>query len=92
MITIRAHCIPSYDELCRMRKVSPIPQELDSLEEETAGGIITKLKTIVDSDYFANLPNTAIIQSGAISNFEWSKKAAKEEAYRIFNECKEFLN
>jgi len=91
MISIRAHCIPAYDELSRMRKVKPIPTELDSLEEKTAGGIVLKIKKVIDSEYFASLPNTAIIESGAVKDYEWKKSEAKKEADRIYSECKDFI-
>jgi hypothetical protein len=91
MISIRAHCIPAYDELSRMRNVKPIPTELDSLEEKTAGGIVLKIKKVIDSEYFASLPNTAIIESGAVKDYEWKKSEAKKEADRIYSECKDFI-
>lgn len=91
MISIRNHCIPCSDELARMRKVKEIPSELDCIEQSTAGGIVKKFKEIVDSDYFASLPNSAIIVSGAIQSYNWSKMEVKLECDRIWSECKQFI-
>lgn len=91
MITIRQHCIPAYDELSRMRSVAPIPQYLESMEEKTAGGIVLKLRTVTESEYFKNLPDFEVITSGAIKNYEWRKVNAKAESDRIWNECEIFL-
>jgi hypothetical protein len=90
-ISIRSHCIPCFDELSRLRKVAPIPVDLDSMEEETGGGIIKKFKAVVDSDYFKKLPSSATIESGYISKYLWSKDETKEECDRIWNECKKYL-
>ena len=37
-ISIREHCVPAYDILSRLRKVAPIPPELDGMEQKTGGG------------------------------------------------------
>lgn len=90
-ISIREHCIPAYDELSRLRKVSPIPAELDGLEEKTGGGIVKKIKAVVDSPYFKGLPNSKTIQSGAMPKYNWKKAEAEAEANRIWNDCKNDL-
>lgn len=90
-ISIREHCIPASDVLSRLRKVEPIPAELDGMEEKTAGGIVKKIKAVVDSPYFKGLPNSKKIQSGAISDYTWKKAEAKAEADRIWNDCKNSL-
>ena len=91
MISARQHCIPAYDEPCRLRQVAQIPDYLEEMEEKTAGGIILKIKTVVESDYFKNLPENAVIKSGINYAYQWSKTEAKAEAERIWNECKSFL-
>ncbi len=91
MITIRQHCIPAYDELSRMRRVAPIPQHLENMEEKPAGGIILKLRTVTESAYFQSLPDRKVVVSGAVQDYEWRKENAKAESDRIWNECKMFL-
>ncbi len=91
MITIRQHCIPAYNELSKMRDVAPIPEYLESMEEKTAGGIVLKLRTVTESDYFKNLPDQKTIVSGGNQNYTWRKVNAKAESDRIWNECKMFL-
>lgn len=91
MITIRQHCIPAYDELSRIRDVAPMPEYLESMEEKTAGGIVLKLRTVTESEYFKNLPDQKIIVSGGNQNYTWQKVIAKAESDRIWNECKMFL-
>ena len=90
-ISIREHCIAAYDELSRLRRVEPIPAELDGMEEKTAGGIVKKIKAVIDSPYFRGLPDSKTIQSGANSNFIWKKAEAEVEATRIWNDCKNYL-
>ena len=90
-ISIREHCIPAYDELSRLRRVSPIPAELDDMEEKTAGGIVKKIKAVVNSPYFKGLPNSKIIVSGAVQNYVWKKAEAEAKANRIWNDCKNYL-
>lgn len=90
-ISIREHCIPAYDELSRLRSVLEIPSDLDSMEEKTAGGIVKKVKAVLDSDYFKSLPNTKVIKSGFVNDFQWKKSDAKKEMTRIWNECKNSL-
>jgi len=91
MITIRKHCIPAYDELSRMRSVQAIPEYLESMEEVTAKGIVLKLHTVTESEYFKSLPDQKVIVSGGNQNYEWRKASAKAESDRIWNECKMFL-
>jgi len=62
--SIREHCIPASDELSRIRKISEIPKELEGMEEKTAGGIVAKLKAVLESDFFQTLPMYATIKSG----------------------------
>lgn len=90
-ISIREHCIPAYDILSRLRNVAPIPSELDSMEQKTGGGIIKKIKAVVESPYFKALPNSAIIESGAEPNYEWRKADAEKEADLIWEDCKDDL-
>lgn len=87
-MTIRNHCIPAYDELSRLRKVAEIPKAIEDMEEKTAGGIIRKIKAVLDSEYFKSLPNSKTIQAGANKNFLWQKAESKIEMERIWNECK----
>lgn len=91
MIHPREHCIPAYDELVRVRRVSPIPAEIEEMEEKTAGGIVRKVRAVVESEYFEQLPPTAVIKSGAIENYQWNKEEARKEMLRIWNECKKYL-
>lgn len=90
-ISIREHCIPSYDALARLRRVAPIPAELDSMEEKTAGGIVNKVWAVVNSDYFKSLPASKVIQSGATPEYYWDKQVAEAEMRQIYNECKDSL-
>lgn len=92
MISIREHCVPCSDFLWRLRKVERIPNELESMEEKTAGGIVNKCWKIINSKYFNNLPETAIIKSGAILDYQWSRFEARKEIIEIYNEVKSFLN
>ena len=86
MYSIRNHCIPAYDILCRLRRVLEIPQELDNLEEKTAGGIVSKIFTIRNSGYWLNLPESKVIKSGAIRDYLWTKKECAKEIDRITSE------
>ena len=81
-ISIRNHCIPipAYDILSRIKTIQKMPSNLDILEEKTAGGIITKLKAVIESSFFENLPDSIIIKSGYNSNYQWDKKSEKKEA------------
>ena len=90
-ISIREHCIPASDFLSRLRNVAPIPSELDSMEQKTGGGIIKKIKAVVESPYFKALPKSATIRSGANPAYEWRKADAAAEAEQIWNECKDDL-
>lgn len=84
MISIREHCIPAYDNLRRMERVSPMPKYLSEMEEGTAGGIIAKLKAVIESEYFNDLPDQSIIKSGMVDNWQWVKKD-------VLYECKEII-
>ena len=86
-ISIREHCIPAYDILSRLRKVAPIPPELDGMGQKTGGGIIRKIIAVASSPYFKALPNSAIIRSGANPNYAWEKADALQEINRISGEC-----
>ena len=86
-ISIRAHCIPAYDILSNLRKVLEIPPEIDSMEEKTAGGIVKKIHRVLNSKYWANLPNEKIIQSGSVKNFVWNKEKVQNDIMRICTEC-----
>ena len=90
-ISIRNHCIACYDEISRINKVSLIPDHLAKLDETKAGGIICKLKSIIESDFFKSLPDTAIIVSSWGFNFEWKKQDAIAECDRIWKETKAYL-
>ncbi len=89
-IQIRQHCIPAYDELSRLREVAPIPNEIDDMEQDTAGGIVKKVKAVLDSEYFKSLPSSKVIQSGGNADY-WVKTYCKAELDRIWNECKDSL-
>ena len=91
MISIRQHCIPAYDELSRLRSVEEIPSDIESMEEKTAVGIVHKVRAVLESEYFNSLPETKVIESGAIINFLWQKEDARCEMQRIWDECKSFL-
>jgi len=91
MISIREHCIPAYDEISRMNSVEQMPEHLDQMEQETAGGIVKKVKAIIDSDYFKALPTSKIIKSGGNFDYEWKKSEALKECQRFWNECSPFL-
>lgn len=91
MISIRQHCIPAYNELRHMEAIKPLPVELSQMDEKTAGGIIKKLFAVINSEYFMSLPETAIIQSGGNTSYNWHKSDAKKEALCIYNECVEYL-
>lgn len=82
-ISIRQHCIPAYDWISRINKVSPIPPDLQDLEEKTAGGIIHKVRAILLSPYFETLPHNTIIVSGGDNAYSWVKSAQTLEAHRI---------
>ena len=86
-ISIREHCIPAYDILSRLRKVAPIPPELDGMGQTPGGGIIREIIAVASSPYFKALPNSAIIQSGADRAYEWRKADALEGVSRISNDC-----
>ena len=90
-ISIRNHRIPAYDELHRLRQVQEIPQDIDVMEEKTAGGIVKKIKAVLDSVYFKNLPYSKFIQSGGNDTYLWKKINAQAETTRIWNECKDSL-
>lgn len=61
------------------------------MEEKTAGGIVKKVKAILDSNYFFYLPDSKVIKSGLVDDFQWEKSKAKKEMNRIWNECKDSL-
>lgn len=92
-IQVLRHCRQCYDELYKLRQVSPIPIPncLDSMEQETAGGIIKKLKAVIESSYFESLPASKIISTGGNASFQWFKSDAKAKANEIWNECKDDL-
>ena len=90
-ISIRNHCIPAHDELHRLRQVQEIPQDLDAMEEKTAGGIVKKIKAVLDSEYFKNLPESQVIKSGGNDSYLWNKRKAAAEMTRIWNECKDSI-
>lgn len=90
-ISIRNHCIPAHDELHRLRQVQDIPHDLDAMEEKTAGGIVKKIKAVLDSEYFKNLPYSKFIQSGGNDTYLWKKINARAEMERIWNECKDSI-
>ena len=77
-----------YDQISRIRKVKALPKSIESQEQKTAGGIFKKAKMIVNSTYFDELPECAYIQSGAIPNFYWTKKDAKEAIMSILHNAK----
>lgn len=54
------------------------------MEEGTAGGIIAKLKAVIESEYFNDLPDQSIIKSGMVDNWQWVKKD-------VLYECKEII-
>ena len=84
MISIREHCIPAYDNLRRMERVAKMPKYLSEMEEGTAGGIIAKLKAVIESNYFDGLPDQSIIKSGMVDNWLWIKKD-------VLHECREIV-
>lgn len=65
---------------------------LEEMEEKTAGGIIKKFKAVIESDYFAELPSTAIITKGIIENALWSKSETLNAFNEIYRECKAFID
>lgn len=82
-VSIRNHCIPSYDFIRRVQKVSnlvgeQIPQELSSLEEETAGGICRKAIKIANSEFYKSLPYCQNIVSGGMSNYMFYRDKEKD--------------
>ena len=87
-ISIREFCIPAYDWLCRIRRVQSLPQQLEMLEEKTAGGICSKVKQVLESEYFMSLPNVDYIKSGMVDNYRWVKQEQLEEALRISSAIK----
>lgn len=74
VISIRAHCIPSYDFISKVQKVSDIvgeqiPEEISSLEQETAGGICRKAIKLANSEFYKSLPYCQNIVSGGMDNY-----------------------
>lgn len=90
-ISIREHCIPAYDELARINRVQQLPEHIAQMEQETAGGIVWKIKAVLDSAYFKQLPESKTIVSGGIAQYLWKKSDAQKEMTRIWNECKDHL-
>ena len=61
------------------------------MEQETAGGILLKLKAVLLSDYLKQLPKTAIIKSGANNSYLWEKAKFIESAESILSETEILL-
>jgi hypothetical protein len=90
-VSIRMHCIPCYAFLRRLENVAKlcettIPVEMSQLEEKTGRGIVTKAYEVANSDFYANIPDTVTIQSGANPNYIFDKSAEKAEIIQIMNE------
>ena len=93
-ISIREHCIPCYDFLRRVENVAnvcntSIPEQFTSMEEKTAGGVVTKAYEVANSDFYENLLDMQVIQSGANPNYRFDKSAEKAEITQIMNEVTE---
>jgi hypothetical protein len=81
----------SYDLLQQLRDVSPMPMELDEMEQQTSLGIIKKLKAVLDSEYVKSLPSSKVIVSGGNDHYNWFKSDFKSAAAEIYSECKDYL-
>ena len=95
MISIRAHCIPCYDELSRIQSVASqcnieLCPEFE-MEQKTAGDIVKKLHSVVNTEWFRQLPSYATITSGAVEGYLWSKEKAVQEENRIWKDCKSYV-
>jgi len=80
------HCVPAYDELSRLETIQKFPPEISEMEQKTVGGLRIKLKAILASDYLKQLPETAIIKSGANNAYVWGKAKFIESAESILSE------
>ena len=92
-VSLHTHCIPCYDFLRRLENVAKlcettIPIEMSQMEEKTGSDIVTKAYEVANSDFYANIPDTVTIQSGANPNYIFDKSAEKAEIIRIMNEVK----
>jgi len=87
-ISVVNHCIPAYDELSRIGKVQQLPPDILEMEQQTAGGLLLKLKAVLHSDYLKQLPKFATIQSGGNKSYFWKKSDFIESAERILSETK----
>jgi len=80
------HGVPASDEISRISKVREFPPEISEMEQKTVGGLRIKLKAILASDYLKQLPETAIIKSGANNSYLWEKEKFIESAESILSE------
>ena len=78
-------CMGAHDLLSGINEVSLMPKNFAEMQDKKSKDAMLKLKVVVESEYFKDLPETKIIKSGVVENYRWVKNKTLESAVRLLN-------